>query len=90
MHLWAPAAQKPTQASGSMDKWFDAACQPLGPAWKVAQGRPIGSFGRLPPRANPGDVGRLNRMTPYAFPRPPSRVDLPWAMTLRVLVNNAG
>ena len=37
-----------------------------------------------------GCVGRLNRMTPYDFRRPPCRMELLDAMTLHVLVNRSG
>ena len=47
--------------------------------------RPSGS-----PRRAIGVVERLNRMTPYAFRRSPSRVDPPWAMTLHYPVRKAG
>ena len=47
--------------------------------------RPSGS-----PRRAIGVVERLNRMTPYAFRRSPSRVDPPWAMTLHCPVRKAG
>ena len=42
------------------------------------------------PRRAIGVVGRLNRMTRYAFHRPPSRVDPPWAMTPCAVVRTVG
>jgi len=55
--------------SGSMDKWFDAACQPFDPARRIAQSGPSA--------ASDGSTECCG----YAFHRPPNRMDPPWAMT---------
>lgn len=63
---------------GSSDKWFDAACRPICPARRVASGAP------------PASLSASTVCIGYAFRRLPSRTVAPEAMTLRILVNNAG
>ena len=60
--------------SGSMDKWFDAACRPVGPARKGCPERPIRY------------AARLDRSMGYAFRRAPCGLEPLRAMTARAVV----
>ena len=64
--------------SGSMDKWFDAACRPICPALSGRRARPIRS------------VERLDRSNGYAFRRSPGGLEPRWTMTASAVVNRTG
>ena len=70
--------EKHAMHSGSMDKWFDAACRPIGPARMGRSERPIRY------------VARLNRNTGYAFGRAPCGLEPLRAMPARAVVNRTG
>ena len=63
---------------GSSDKWFDDACRPICPALWVAS------------RGPPASLSVSTLCNSYAIRRLPSRSIPPEAMTLRILMNNAG
>ena len=62
--------------NGFMNKWFDTACQPFGPAYKVAHSGPSASS------------SDLTICESYAFRRSPSRMSPLRAMTLHLVVNS--
>ena len=64
--------------SSTMDKWFDAACRPIGPAPMGRPERPIRY------------VARLNRSSGYAFRPAPCGLEPLRAMTARAAVNRMG
>jgi len=70
--------------------WPRPSCGSASPTRRVTQGRPSAPLWRLPPKANPSVLNVSTVCPGYAFRRSPSRMALPWAMTRRVAVRNAG
>ena len=76
MHSGSIPAALPSK--GAVDKWFDAACRPNGPARKGRPERPIRY------------VARLDRSTGYAFRPAPCGLEPLRAMPASAVVNRTG